>query len=131
MSRNHLIFVYGTLKEGYRNHTRFLVNQPRVGTGRTNRRFHVTCVGFPIAYERGPHPLQVDGEVYLVDDKILVSLDRLEGVPHLYQRTTVKINLDEGYQLNVWMYTKRPRLTDPMQGGPCPIVGGAYCWSHD
>lgn len=50
-----------------------------------------------------PNPGQftpVCGEVYEVDEKTLKALDRLEGHPHMYERTLVK--LEDG--MEVWVY---------------------------
>jgi len=127
MNRRHLVFVYGTLKSGYHNFDRYLRGSHKVGNAATRRAFHVTCVGYPVAYRSGPDPLPVNGEVYLVNNETMAKLDRLEGVPYLYQRTSEIVLVDGTTQLRAWMYTKRP---GQFHGDPCPVVDGAYVWSR-
>lgn len=120
----HLVFTYGTLKRGYRNH-HFLDGCELVSEAVTADRFYVTCVGFPIAHRRGKRKLPVRGEVYRVSDEVLASLDHLEGVPHHYQRELVRVQYPsrEDY---AHMYTQqRPRWQDARE---CQISGGTYLW---
>lgn len=123
--RHHLVFVYGTLKRGHGNN-HILEGQRMVGPAVTRRRFHVTCVGFPIAYRGGPDPRPLQGELYAVDDWALIRMDRLEGVPRHYQRTSAKVRVGHT-TLNAWMYTQSGHGL--WRGRPCPVVGGEYVWS--
>jgi gamma-glutamylcyclotransferase (GGCT)/AIG2-like uncharacterized protein YtfP len=97
---NHKVFVYGTLLEGEPNH--------RVLKGaRLVRRAH-TEPAF-LLYDLGPFPALVDGgglrvagEVYEVDDGCLAALDRLEGHPRFYFRSSIVLDsgdLVEAYLL--------------------------------
>jgi len=95
------LFVYGTLLEGEPNHV-LLKTARRLGTARTRRGFRLHDLGaFPgmVASEDAEG---VVGEVYDVDDKTLAALDRLEGVPHFYERVSVELDdarTVEGYTL--------------------------------
>lgn len=83
------VFVYGTLLAGEWNHHR-LKDSPRVEEATTLPEFHFACLGFfPALLAQGA--TAVKGEVYEVDDEVLASLDRLEGHPHFYRRTTIKL----------------------------------------
>ena len=88
----HLVFVYGTLKKGYGNHS-------LIGDGEfwgeaitEDSSFALTSVspygGFPLVREGDK---KVKGEVYLVSNKVLKRLDQLEGVPTMYLRKTTKV----------------------------------------
>jgi gamma-glutamylaminecyclotransferase len=86
------IFVYGTLKRGYRNH-QHLANQKFLGEART-------ATGYTL-YSMGNHPgmvhstdasHDVTGELWTVDDDCLARLDILEGVgKKLYERVAIKL----------------------------------------
>lgn len=96
------VFVYGTLKKGQPNHFRmfagtngkaeFLASAvtaekyPLVIAGRHNIPFLLNIPG------RGR---RVHGEIYRVDDAMLRFLDDFEGVPAMYQRTLVKLEVKE------------------------------------
>jgi len=87
MIPGRLIFVYGTLKRGCRNH-HFLAGQKFVGEART-------APGFRL-YDLGGHPGMVaqsddtegvTGEIWEVDASALGRLDALEGLAEgMYRR---------------------------------------------
>jgi gamma-glutamylaminecyclotransferase len=87
-----VLFLYGTLKRGQKNH-RLLAGQRFVGDAATEPRYRL--------YDLGPYPGMVTdatngsavaGELWEVDDGCLAKLDEFEGVPELYirQRVTVQ-----------------------------------------
>lgn len=76
------IFVYGTLKRGFGNHR--LLETSRL-IGEDSIRGLLINFGLPGVIE-GEGTVQ--GEVYEVDADVLARLDRLEGHPHFYERTT-------------------------------------------
>jgi gamma-glutamylaminecyclotransferase len=96
-----LLFVYGTLKEGFPNH--FLNQGQRVtGTFRTRHAFPLYVVRLPHE-DRAPWLVhlpgeghQVEGQVFKVDDAALPAMDAFEevGLPTGYLR--VEIELDAG-----------------------------------
>lgn len=84
-----VLFVYGTLKRGQRNHGLLRV-----------ARFLGEAVTVPLytLLDLGPFPgmipggtTAVHGELYEVEPELLARLDRHEGVPRLYVRTCVAI----------------------------------------
>jgi gamma-glutamylcyclotransferase (GGCT)/AIG2-like uncharacterized protein YtfP len=87
-----LVFVYGTLLAGERNH-RHLTGARLVAEARTKPTFWLHDLGaFPGMVAGGDHA--VVGEVYEVDEATLAALDRLEDHPRFYRRTG--ITLDDG-----------------------------------
>lgn len=84
------VFVYGTLKKGLGNH-RLLEGQTFIGKAETEPLYRLYNIGpYPcmIAAENGN---SIIGEVYEVDANTLIRLDRLEGVPFLYDRANIKL----------------------------------------
>jgi gamma-glutamylaminecyclotransferase len=87
-----LIFVYGTLKRGCRNHA-YLGGQGFVGEARTAPGFRLFDLGeYPGMV---PHPDDRDGvigEVWSVDAAALARLDVLEGTAeNLYERKAIPL----------------------------------------
>tara|TARA_Y100001938_G_scaffold149099_1_gene234841 strand:+ start:38 stop:412 length:375 start_codon:yes stop_codon:yes gene_type:complete len=88
------LFVYGTLKQGHGNHSRFLKDANFLGKAKTDREMWalVDLGAFP-AMTYGD--MQVQGEVYEVDAEQLKRIDYLEGVDSgLYDRHTIVIDID-------------------------------------
>jgi len=86
-----LIFVYGTLKRGERNHD-VLDDSEFVSEATTEALY--------LLYDRGAYPCMVKaecgknikGEVYRVSDETLKRLDSLEGVGYgLYERARIRL----------------------------------------
>src|SRR6185312_6726547 len=111
----HLVFTYGSLKQGYWNN---LILQhggalfwdygktipsyvmydgpfPKVGDVREIPRTYLadSC-----------RPGRVAGEVYLVNDATLADLDRLEGVPNHYRRDETWIETEAGDVIKAGIY---------------------------
>ena len=83
----HLMFVYGTLRKGQRNHD-WLGNAAVVGTCTTLPRFTlVDAGGFPGVIEPGEQ--SIVGEVYQISTHVLYDLDELEGYPQLFDRRMI------------------------------------------
>ncbi len=110
MSDRHLVFVYGTLRQGQGNH-RLLAAAQFLGVYRTDQhapREHfvlVDCGAFPALVPVADDAPDVVGELYTVDDDELARLDALEGVPHLYERRMIDVVDDEtGCRAVAWTY---------------------------
>jgi gamma-glutamylaminecyclotransferase len=78
-----LVFVYGSLKRGFRHH--------REIAGSRYLRATSTAVGYRLVRVEGYPALvsgegRVSGELYEVDEDRLTDLDRFEDCPALYQR---------------------------------------------
>ncbi|KAG7268059.1 hypothetical protein CRUP_014920 [Coryphaenoides rupestris] len=99
------VFVYGTLKKGQPNHYRMLDpanGQARfLAAARTVDRYPLVIAGehnvpFLLNAPGDGGGRRVRGEIYSVDDRMLSFLDDFERVPTMYQRTAVKLEVDEG-----------------------------------
>jgi gamma-glutamylcyclotransferase (GGCT)/AIG2-like uncharacterized protein YtfP len=114
----HIIFVYGTLRQGFHNH-RLLAGSKFLGEG--------SAYGVKL-YDAGPFPAvlkehksAVLGELYEVDDTTLARLDRLESVPHLYRRETVLCDLHEESDAEIdafiYIWNQSPDRLKAIPGG--------------
>lgn len=86
-----LVFVYGSLMKGYRNHRLLEAGNARYfGRAATSPRYTlVDLMSFPGLLEVGR--TRVRGEIYEVDTPTLASLDRLEDHPRFYRRKHVRL----------------------------------------
>ena len=121
-----LVFVYGSLKRGHSNH-HLLATARFEGEAQAPGLTLHDLGPFPMAIaaaqpEAGsatdPETLPVSGEVFAVDAETLKRLDRLEGVPRLYQRQ--RLALLDGRL--AWVY-----LGQPHQVRHVPALA-AGCW---
>src|SRR5919112_6245358 len=86
------VFVYGSLKRGFRNH-HFLETSRFIGPGTTRHDFDLLDLGyFPAAIKPGTFAIQ--GELFSVDRHTLRNLDRLEGNGVFYRREQHPVILD-------------------------------------
>lgn len=119
----HLLFVYGTLKEGFPN---FAVNAGvRVGRNvHTRERLPLYLVGerrVPWLLQQPGVGFQVIGQVFAVDRKALEAMDRLEGTGEAngYRRATIELvgaGADETTAQSVYCYLKLPsQLEESME----------------
>ena len=103
MNESQLVFVYGTLKEGFPN---FHVNNgTRVpGTFMTRERFPLVLVGerwTPCLINRVGRGVQVAGQVYRVDQAALARMDEIEQVtqPDGYRRMKIMVRRPSEHRL--------------------------------
>jgi gamma-glutamylaminecyclotransferase len=97
-----LVFVYGTLKQGFPNHS-VLGESLCVGVCRTVEQFALYSSGIPFAV-RGEPVSQIVGEAYLVNSPTLALLDDLEGHPHWYCRELVELIFSDSVKRPGWIY---------------------------
>ena len=85
------LFVYGTLKRGGRsNH--FLANQEFLGEAETLPLYRLYDHGdHPCLVEDREHGVAVRGELWLVDEATLPSLDAYEEVPSWFMRDEIGV----------------------------------------
>ena len=115
----HLLFVYGTLKEGFPN---FGVNGGvRVGRdARTRDRLPLYLVGerrVPWLLQQPGVGFQVVGQVFAVDGSALEAMDRLEGTNEAdgYRKVTIEVErvvADQAAAQSVYCYLKLPSQLD-------------------
>lgn len=87
----HLIFVYGSLKRGYRLHD-LLCDQTFMGRASTECCYRLFDLGEYPGLVDSVDGVSVNGEVYQVADHCLVRLDRAEGVDEgLYERRPIRL----------------------------------------
>lgn len=96
------VFVYGTLKKGQPNY--FRMTDKRNGhaeyccSAHTVEKFPLVIAGkynIPFLLNIPGAGRQVQGEVYCVDSQMLQFLDEFEGCPHMYQRTSVELEVKQ------------------------------------
>lgn len=97
------IFVYGTLKRGCCR-ADVLRDQRFVGQARTAARYRLYETGTYPAMVEDEAGLAVEGEIWEVDERCLALLDRIEGVPALYQRKPVAIDDPPGIEADSYVY---------------------------
>lgn len=121
----HRVFVYGTLKEGFRN--------AHVNGGRRVPGDFVTVKAFPL-YVIGPFALpwlvnepgrghRIRGQLFEVDDEVLAAMDVLERVndDHWYTRRELEVApLPGGHAVRALAYFgSAVRITEePIHHGP-------------
>ncbi len=105
-----LVFVYGSLKRGYRLHY-LLQDQKFIGTASTVARYRLFDAGeYPglieIATDDIRQGVSVRGELYRVDDDCLRRLDETEGVDEgLYTRRRIHLNQAEAQNFaEAWFF---------------------------
>lgn len=97
---NH-VFVYGTLMEGYWNHT-LIATSEQIGKGETQEHFMLTTSSIPFVSDL-QKVSTIKGELYCVDQSTMRQLDLLEGHPTFYERKKTMVNVN-GEEYEAWMY---------------------------
>lgn len=108
-----VLFVYGTLKRGERNH-RLLADQRFLGPATTAPRYRVIDLGpYPGLIRTGSAGLAVRGELFAVSECCLAELDDFEGVPGPFVRELIEID-GRG---DVWAYFMNTPVPDGAKTG--------------
>ncbi|WP_435247876.1 gamma-glutamylcyclotransferase [Vibrio sp. nBUS_14] len=110
----HLVFVYGTLRQDQSNH-HYLQYCELLGCFDTPEAFALFDLGAYPAMIFGKK--SVAGEVYIINDEILESLDRLEDVPVEYRREQIETIFGLA-----WVYLYQLDLTANKE-----ILSGDWC----
>ena len=102
-----LLFVYGTLKRGLRNH-RLLADHEFRGEATTAARYRVIDLGaHPGLVRDSANGLAVRGEVFAVSECALAELDDFEEVPGPFVRELIDV---PGFE-SVWAYFMNTPVT--------------------
>jgi gamma-glutamylaminecyclotransferase len=98
-----ILFVYGTLKRGHRNH-RLLADQTFLGEAETEPLYRSIDLGeHPGLIVDSGNGLAVMGELWLVSECCLAELDDFEEVPEPFIRAAVRIvGRDDDIQAYFW-----------------------------
>ncbi len=114
----HLVFVYGTLKRGCRNHA-WLRGQIWLGEGVTEPCFAMfDAGGYPAMVRSSERPYAVRGEIWQVDHEGLADLDRLEANGSLFQREVIPVQDERGRWHDAWAYLFLGELSGCRETGP-------------
>ncbi|XP_071321068.1 gamma-glutamylaminecyclotransferase-like isoform X1 [Trachinotus anak] len=96
------VFVYGTLKKGQPNYFRMLNGTNGkaefLASACTIEKYPLVIAGkynIPFLLNIPGQGHRVQGEIYKVDDTMLKFLDDFEGVPTMYQRTLVSLEVKQ------------------------------------
>lgn len=111
------VFVYGTLRKGFRNH-HLLKNVRCLGPAVTVQAYALYHGAYPHVVKT-PAVCPIAGEVYEVDANTLRALDELEDHPAYYRRDIVDVMLHNGERTAAWLYFR------PVGEGEM-IAGGDY-----
>ena len=91
----HFVFVYGTLKSGYRNNA-WLGDSTCEGAGTTCDKWAmIDGPGFPYLLKKHSLGHNIVGEIYNVTTSDLRLLDQLEGCPNHYHRELIDVECDD------------------------------------
>ena len=98
-----LVFVYGSLKRGYRLYSQYLEECEFVGeaTLKGYTLHKVEGAWYPGIQEGGGKVL---GEVFRIGEDNLRQLDLVEGEGQLYDRVVADVELDAGGTTSVFLY---------------------------
>lgn len=97
------ISAYGTIKKGYSNNR--VVQYPGnsyIGAGITKEKYAMYRSGIPFVIKEPLTPIVVD--VYEVASENLPRIDSLEGHPNWYKRELIPVILEDGKELDCWLY---------------------------
>lgn len=127
-----LVFVYGTLKSGYRANYK-LESADYLGPALTPPMFKMfgKLAGFPMisVFEPGHSVL---GEVYRANDQTMMELDRYEGVPHFYKRMKIPVKIDKDeFQdpVDAWIYHVKEEQVGSWSEQITPNNDGVLIWT--
>uniref|UniRef100_A0A3Q3FHL6 Gamma-glutamylaminecyclotransferase n=1 Tax=Labrus bergylta TaxID=56723 RepID=A0A3Q3FHL6_9LABR len=103
------VFVYGTLKKGQPNNYRMFDSSNGkaefLASACTVQKYPLVIAtkhNIPFLLDLPGQGSRVRGEIYKVDDEMLNFLDDFESCPAMYQRTLVKLEVEE------WMGEEKP-----------------------
>ena len=110
------LFVYGSLKRGFRHHGLLRRAVPLGGAAVPGCRL-LLLQAYPalVRYDAG----WVRGELYRIDRPLLAELDAFEDCPHLYRRELVR--LIDGTWAYAYFASARSAMGRPVLPGECWI----------
>jgi gamma-glutamylaminecyclotransferase len=119
LSAQTSVFAFGTLKRGFPLHQDGLSGARYLGRYRTCQRYPMAVAGrwfAPMMFDEPGIGLQVNGELYEVDQPLLARLDALEsiGKPGNLRKSILVEPLDGGSTLSAQVYMKARALAEPL-----------------
>ena len=101
-----IMFVYGTLLQGYHNNYH-LKNAVYLGPAKTKEKYVMYVDnGIPSVNDK-EKAYRVDGEIYYIkpdDTETIKSVDRLEGIPDYYIKSEITVLDKDGNELSAFIY---------------------------
>lgn len=122
---NH-VFVYGTLKSGFQNHSPYMDGLTCLGRYRTLESFPLVTFGryhTPCLMNDPGRGHRVYGELYPVPDDRLPAMDHLEEthLPNSYRRLVTAVEpADGGAPQEVYIYLRAPEHVTDVRSEPVP-----------
>ena len=106
-----LLFVYGSLKKGFDNHSLLNKSAKRLGKAHTVKKFGMyedTFGNYPYLLDA---PLKkINGELYQITRaELLKKIDEFEGAPEYYQREKIEVKSHHGVQ-RAFVYIQKTAL---------------------
>jgi gamma-glutamylaminecyclotransferase len=113
------IFAFGTLKRGHPLHAAGLSEATYLGRYRTIERYPLLIAGpwfAPMMLNEPGTGMQILGELYLIKDAALPTLDRLEsvGMPGNFRERVALQPLEDGRPCTAFAYMKARKLAWPI-----------------
>lgn len=105
------LFVYGTLMSGEPFHHRLMEDARFLKKTKTAPAYHLVDLGTYPGLAAGGETAVV-GELYEIDESLQAVIDRLEGHPHLYHRSTV--TLEGGDEAVAYLLPEKAAGTYPV-----------------
>lgn len=102
MNQQHLVFVYGTLRKGYKNH-HLMAGARDLGPARSLESYALFLDDYPYLV-KSQAVAPVVGELYAVDQSGLARLDQLEEHPNWYCREVITVLDQGGRRHQAWIY---------------------------
>lgn len=100
-----LLFVYGTLKRGERNHP-LLMDEKYLGDTSTSPDYLLVDLGtYPGMVEKPHEGFSVKGELFEIPYKLIIELDKIEDAPFLFNLQL--ITLADGSKAFAYLYKQR------------------------
>ena len=116
------VFVYGTLKRGFRNH-HVIGNEEFVESATTSEAYPLVVSGLPYLFNNPGQGHRVKGELYHIESSDSMSrLDSLEGHPRFYRRELIDVVVEGGSKpVKAWAYFINNKKLEYFDN-PVPVV---------
>ena len=98
-----ILFIYGSLKRGFHNHTHLLGVAKYAGLGATLEKYALYVNGSP-AVIKHEKISKIFGELFVIHSLTLEDIDRIKGHPNWYRREKVEILAENGRVVLAWVY---------------------------